>query len=59
MPDQFARDIAGALKSTIDAHGPIGYDDVGSATKRISHALREAMKRERDRMLQTHPRKVR
>jgi hypothetical protein len=54
--DQFAREIAGALKATIHAHGPITEDDVSSATKRVAHSLREAMKRERDRMMTTQPR---
>lgn len=57
MPDRFAREIAGALKATIDAHGPIDRTNISSATKRIAHALREAMKRERDHMLTTQPRR--
>ena len=31
--------IIGALKQTINAHGPITYDFLGSATKRINGAL--------------------
>ena len=54
--DQFAREIAGALKATIDVHGPITEARIASATKRIAHALREEMKRERDRMVKTQPR---
>lgn len=27
--------IVGALRSAINAHGPIGHENVGSATKRI------------------------
>jgi hypothetical protein len=56
--DQFAREIAGALKATIDVHGPITEARIASATKRIAHALREEMKRERDRMVKTQPRDV-
>ena len=55
--DDFKREISGALKSTIAAHGPIEEADVPSATKRIAAALREAMKRERDRIAQSEPRK--
>lgn len=51
MPDQFAREIAGAPKQTIPVHGPITEEHVASATKRIAHLLREAMKRDRDRIL--------
>lgn len=54
--DEFAREIAGALRATINAHGPITEGEIPSATKRIAHALREAMKRERDRMMKTQPR---
>jgi hypothetical protein len=50
MADEFTREIAGALKQTIDAHGPITAKDVPSATKRLASALRESMKRERDRL---------
>lgn len=53
MPDELARAIAGALKQTIDAHGPISQDGIPSATKRLSHALREALRHERDRILGT------
>jgi hypothetical protein len=56
---QFEREIAGALKNTIDAHGPITEDWIPSAAKRIKHALREAMKRERDAIAATTPRKAR
>lgn len=51
-PKQLEREIAGALKSTIDAHGAIDESKVGSATKRIAGAIREAAKRERDRLVQ-------
>jgi hypothetical protein len=54
---QFVREVSGALKATINAHGPIDVDNIPSATKRVTHALREAMKRERDRMMRTQPRK--
>jgi len=54
--DEFAREIAGALKATIKAHGVISEEHIPSATKRITAALREAMKRERDRMMTTQPR---
>lgn len=57
MSDPFTRAIVGALRSTIDAHGPISRDDVSSAAKRVSSALREVMKRERDLLLTTQPRK--
>jgi hypothetical protein len=57
MSDPFTRAIVGALKSTIDAHGPISRDDVSSAAKRVSAALREVMKRERDLLLATQPRR--
>lgn len=34
------RQIAGALRSCIQAHGPITADRIGSATKRAAHQLR-------------------
>jgi hypothetical protein len=40
--DSFARQIAGALKATINAHGPITEDAVGCATKRIQAPARSA-----------------
>ena len=55
--DQFAREIAGALKATINEHGPIDETSIPSATKRLAAALREAMKRERDRIATSTPRK--
>lgn len=33
--DQLVRDVSGALRSTIDAHGPITKESIGSAAKRI------------------------
>lgn len=54
--DDFKREIAGALKSTIDAHGPIDRDAIPSATKRIARAIRDEAKRERDRTLGTKAR---
>jgi hypothetical protein len=54
---QFEKEIAGALKNTIDAHGPIDLDHVPSAAKRIKHALRESIKRERDAIARTTPRR--
>lgn len=33
--DLFASQISGGLKNCIDAHGPIAYHTIGSATKRI------------------------
>ena len=33
------RQVAGALKSAIDAHGPITRDRVGSASKRVTGAV--------------------
>lgn len=35
------KQIAGALRSTIDAHGPITREWIGSATKRIISLLKE------------------
>ena len=54
---ELEKEIAGALKRTIDAHGPISKDYIGSATKRIAAAIREAAKRERDRLMTTTPRR--
>lgn len=34
------REIAGALKSAIDAHGPINRENVGSAAKRVYSSLK-------------------
>lgn len=51
--DDFKREISGALRSTIDAHGPITDDNRTSATKRIAGMIRDALKRERDTILQT------
>jgi hypothetical protein len=51
--DDFKREIAGALRSTIDAHGPITADEISSATKRVAGMIREQLKRERDVILQT------
>jgi len=53
------REIAGALRQTINDHGPITRDLIGSAAKRITAAIREAAKRERDRLMTTTPRKPR
>ena len=53
--DPFTREIAGALKATINDHGPIDQEQVGSAAKRIASQLREAMKRERDLIAQSQP----
>lgn len=41
--------ICGALKSAIDAHGPIGRSNVSSAGKRVYSALLQARKRRRGR----------
>lgn len=38
--DQVRRDISGALKNTIQAHGPITSDHLFSATKRVYGALK-------------------
>lgn len=54
---QFEREIGGALKSTIDAHGPITEQWVGSAAKRIAAAPRNEMKRERDVIARSEPKK--
>ena len=54
--DRFKREIAGALKATIKAHGPITEGGISSATKRIAGALRSEMKRERDAIAKTTPR---
>jgi hypothetical protein len=57
--DELTREVAGALKQTIDAHGPITEIHIGSAAKRIATAIREAAKRERDRMMATTARRPR
>ena len=41
-PEQELRVISGALKSCIDAHGPISKEWVGSAAKRVRRALSSA-----------------
>lgn len=51
--DDFKREISGALRSAIDAHGPITNDNRTSATKRIAGMIRDALKRERDTILKT------
>lgn len=33
------RDVLGALRSCLDAHGPIDADSLSSATKRIVHQI--------------------
>lgn len=38
--DEMIRKITGALKSCIDAHGPIFTETIGSAAKRIAGALK-------------------
>jgi hypothetical protein len=53
----FERQIPGALKSTIDAHGPIDYNFVGSAAKRIAASIREPIKRERDVLMRSQPKR--
>jgi hypothetical protein len=46
--DWVRRQIAGALKSAIDAHGPIGMELIGSAAKRITRTVwREFVRRVR------------
>jgi hypothetical protein len=55
--NQLEREISGALKNTIDSHGPITRELIGSASKRIAGQIREAAKRERDHLLTTTPRK--
>lgn len=52
MEDEFKREVAGALKQTIDAHGPIDDDTISSASKRVARSIREAIKRERDRHME-------
>jgi hypothetical protein len=37
--DRVQRIIAGALRSTIDAHGPVTLDWIDSASKRIANQL--------------------
>lgn len=54
--ENLEREIAGALKQTIDAHGPITIENRSSAAKRIASAIREAIKRERDALMRTQPR---
>ena len=40
-PDPIERKIMGALRSSIDAHGPITKELIGSATKRIVGTIRK------------------
>lgn len=40
--DDLERALAGALRSAIKAHGPIGPENIGSAVKRIVGQLRNA-----------------
>lgn len=53
---QLEKEIAGALKATIRAHGAINEDNIPSAAKRIAAAIREEAKRERDALMRTTPR---
>ena len=39
---RLAKLISGAIRSTIDAHGPIGHVQIGSATKRIMAAIQSS-----------------
>ena len=57
--EQLKRDIAGALRSTIEAHGPISEDQIGSATKRVAAGIRSSLKRERDLIAASMPKKIR
>jgi len=49
------RRIAGALRSTVDAHGPITKQWVGSAAKRVVSEIKvlEREERKRDERLRT------
>jgi hypothetical protein len=44
---KFERRVAGALRSTIDAHGPITKQWIGSATKRIVSEIKALEREER------------
>ena len=55
MTDPFERQIAGAVKDAINAHGAITHENSGSASKRIASLIREAIKRERDELFTTEP----
>lgn len=55
--DQFKKDIAGALRDTIHAHGPITEQHIGSATKRIAAGIRNSLKRERDVIAASEPKR--
>jgi hypothetical protein len=41
---QLGIEIRGAIKSAIDAHGPITLQNYGSASKRVEHAIRAAFR---------------
>ncbi len=56
--DKFKRDIAGALREAINAHGPITPELIGSATKRVAAGIRGSLKRERDLIAASTPRSV-
>lgn len=54
----FKREIAGALRETINAHGSITPELIGSATKRVAAGIRSSLKRERDLIAASTPRTV-
>ena len=45
---QFHRIVVGALRTTINAHGPITEQFIGSAAKRITHAVLAAQQERGD-----------
>lgn len=53
--DDFKRQVVGAIRSAIDAHGPITDDNADSAGKRIANAIQADIKTERDRLMTTQP----
>ena len=52
--DQLHRLVVGALRATIEAHGPITSQLIGSAAKRITHAIRAAEKATSYRWCEAH-----
>jgi hypothetical protein len=55
VTDRFEKNIAGALKSVVDAHGPIDRASIPSAAKRIASGIRDSIKRERDILIRSEP----
>jgi hypothetical protein len=44
----FERQVAGSLRSTIAAHGPIGEREIGSASKRVASQVYAWLREEVD-----------